>query len=273
MKTSIPLHALLALLGSVLICSPVLAADPWPIDGTATWAEPKDLTPWKNPYEPSKPREAQDVREHQQSAINRAETHREEKRNSQNDARRAFDRGLDKGLGSLKGWGDTAKAASNLYGALNAQDARLEANYQPTGAPAVPSKCMEIKNCRPCFEKAQGEVNKRRIALEKVRAHYEFTHRLTTTGVAFMQGVANQAGGIASIGAQVEAQEIDKSLAEFDQVVRRKNTEILGNLEKNLREVAVCEAKFYKNDDWFDRYGFTYYQFMLAHYDYVQVKK
>ena len=270
MKTSTPLHALLALLGSVLICSPALAADPWPIDGTATWAKPEELTPWKNPYEPWKPREAEDVRERQRSAKNEAEFDKEQRRNRKNEARREFDKGAQKGLESMKGWGGVATATSDFYKALSAQDARLEANYQPAGAPSVPSKCMENKKCRPCFFKAQGDVNATRINLEKVRARYEFTHRFTTTGKAFMQGVANQAGGIAAAGAQHEAMQIDKVVAGFDQVVRKKNTELLGKLEKNLREVGVCEAQFYKNDDWFDRYGFTYYQFMLAHYDYVQ---
>ncbi|MEO6154427.1 MAG: hypothetical protein ABIP16_01710 [Thermomonas sp.] len=159
------------------------------------------------------------------------------------------------------------------YEALTNDDKRMEPNYQPPNAPNVPSKCLEDKACRPCYDKAYGAVNKTRKNLEKVRAHYDFTHRFTTQGKAFMQGVANQAGGVAAAGAQVEAVKIDASVAEFDKVVQNKNAELLGNLEKNLREVSVCEAKFYKNDDWYDRFGYIYYQFMVAHYDYVQTNR
>ena len=55
-----------------------------------------------------------------------------------------------------------------------------------------------------------------------------------------------------------------------DGVVRRKNAELLARLQSELKGVSTCEAKYYKNDDWYDRYGYMYYQFMVAHYDYVQ---
>lgn len=159
--------------------------------------------------------------------------------------------------------------AKKEWEALTEVDKRLEPNYQPPGAPTVPSKCLENKACRPCYYKAYGDVNTTRSNLEKVRAHYDFTYRLTTKGKAFMQGVANVAGGAAAAGAVVEANKVDDALLGFDNAVRKKNAELLGKLEKNLREVAVCEAKFYKNDDWFDRYGYTYYQFMISQYSYA----
>lgn len=162
-----------------------------------------------------------------------------------------------------------AMKAMKEWEALTAADKRLEPNYQPPGAPAVPSKCLEQKACRPCYHKAYGDVNATRRNLEKVRAHYDYTYRFTTKGKAFMQGVANAAGGVAAMGAVVEVDKVDDALLEFDKVVRKKNAELLGKLEKNLREVAVCEAKFYKNDDWFDRYGYTYYQFMISQYSYA----
>ncbi len=163
-----------------------------------------------------------------------------------------------------------SKNAMKKWEALTEGDKRYEPDYQPPGAPNVPSKCLENKACRPCYQDAYAKVNKTRRNLEKVRAHYEYTHRLATKGKAFMQGVANLAGGAAAIGAVVEADKVDAALVDFDKVVRKKNAETLGALEKNLGEVAVCEAKFYKNDDWYDRYGYMYYQFMVAHYDYVQ---
>ena len=178
-----------------------------------------------------------------------------------------------KGLGAVsKGIApgiDALKQQQEYYDTLTKGDKRMEPDYEPPGQPSVPSKCMEDKACRPCFTEAQGNVNKTRKFLEQVRARYEFTHKFSTQGKAFMQGVANTAGSVAALGAQVEVQKVDGALAEFDTVVRNKNEELLARLEKNLREVGVCEAKFYKNEDWYDRYGYTYYQFMLAHYDYV----
>ena len=53
-------------------------------------------------------------------------------------------------------------------------------------------------------------------------------------------------------------------------MVRRKNAELLARLQSELKGVSTCEAKYYKNDDWYDRYGYIYYQFMVAHYGYAE---
>ncbi|MEP6908308.1 MAG: hypothetical protein ABI858_10070, partial [Pseudoxanthomonas sp.] len=180
---------------------------------------------------------------------------------------------FDKGIGSGKTVIDLARAAKDAYGPLSKGDGNLKPDYEPSVAPSVPSKCLEIAECRPCYEEAYGHVNKTRINLERVRAHYAFTHKLSTQGTAFMQGVANVAGGAASLGAQVETIKVNNAVSDFDQVVRNKNAELLDVLKGNLQEVSACEATYYKNDDWYDRYGYVYYQFMVAHYDYVQSGK
>jgi len=177
---------------------------------------------------------------------------------------------LNKGASDAKSMLDLAKAFKDAYPALSKKDEAFEPDYQPPGAPSVPSKCMENEDCQPCYEKAYGAVNKTRINLERVRAHYALTHRITTQGTAFMQGVANVAGGAAALGAQVETAAVNSAVSDFDQVVRKKNNELLKKLEGNLKEVSACEARFYKNDDWYDRYGFMYQQFMISQYSYVQ---
>jgi hypothetical protein len=158
--------------------------------------------------------------------------------------------------------------AMNEYEALSNTDGSLEPNYQPPGAPQIPSACMENKQCRPCFEKAQAGLNKSRINLEKVRAHYAYTHRFTDLGKKVITSAGAAGGGIAAVGATQENIEIDEVLANFDKVVRDKNKELLGYLQGNLQELGKCEAEFYKNDDWYNRFGFMYYQFMISQYSY-----
>ena len=169
---------------------------------------------------------------------------------------------------AIKGAKEAGKALDK-YEPLNNNDKRLEPNYKPPGTPAVPSKCYENKACKPCYDDAYGKVNITRKNLEKVRARYDFTHRFTTKGIAIMQGAANAGGGISAMGVVPVIEDVEASLKNFDKVVKNKNIELLGKLETNLREVAKCEAKFYKAEDWYDRYGYMYYQFMYAHYDYV----
>lgn len=182
---------------------------------------------------------------------------------------KALQQGLEGPLKTLKALNDMQKMGKDLD-TLSNDDKRMEPDYKPPGTPDVPSKCLENKACRPCYTEAYDKVNKTRKNLEKVRAKYEFTHRFTVQGIAYMQAAGNAGGGIAAMGAQAEIDKINSSLSGFDEVVRNKNQELLGKLEGNLREVSICEAKFYKNEDWYDRYGYVYYQFMVAHYDYAK---
>jgi len=176
--------------------------------------------------------------------------------------------GLDKGAATGKTAADIAKDALKSFRELSEGDKTLSPNYAPPGAPSVPSKCMENKDCKPCFEKAHAGLNKTRTHLEKVRGRYKYTHRFTKLGQQVLTAAGAAGGGIAALGASAENIKVDKALDDFDNVVKAKNKELLAKLEGNLKEISACEAKFYQNDDWYNRYGFTYYQFMLANYTY-----
>ena len=177
-------------------------------------------------------------------------------------------KGVEKGLKDSQGFADVAAKALEFNEALTSTDKAMHPNYSPPGAPQVPSKCMENKKCRPCFERAQSSINTSRKNLEKVLAIYSYTHKFTKAGQALLTSMGGTGGAIAAMGAAVESRKVDKSLEAFDSTVREKNKELLAKLETNLRELGRCEAEFYKNEDWFARYGFIYYQFMLARYSY-----
>ena len=176
--------------------------------------------------------------------------------------------GAEKGAATGKTAADIARDALKSFRELSEGDKALQPNYTPPGSPSVPSKCMENKDCKPCFEKAHAGLAKTRINLEKVRAHYKFTHRFTTLGQQVLTAAGAAGGGIAALGASAENIKVDKALDDFDNIVKAKNKELLAKLEVNLKEISACEATFYKNDDWYNRYGFTYYQFMLSNYGY-----
>ena len=40
---------------------------------------------------------------------------------------------------------------------------------------------------------------------------------------------------------------------------------MLAVLRQALQEVSDCEARFYRNPDWYTRFGFMYFEFMQAH--------
>lgn len=178
-------------------------------------------------------------------------------------------KGATAGLGQAGGILDAAGKAMEFQKSLNASDDRLKPNYTPEGSPSVPSKCMENADCRPCYADAYGKINKTRTALEKVRAHYDYTHKFSADGIAFMTGVAATAGGPAAMGAAVESRKVNDAVKAFDTSVRKKNAELLARLKGELMGVNTCESKYYGNTDWYDRFGYMYFQFMSAHYGYA----
>lgn len=153
-----------------------------------------------------------------------------------------------------------------LYEALTAADQRLEPDYQPAGAPEVPSQCIEDDACRPCYEKGQDKLNSGRKGLEQLRAIYDYTHKFAKQGEEFMQGVGSMAGAPAALQAQVEVNKTEQALAGFDDAARAKRIEMTDRVNEGLHMLSQCEAQFYHTDDWYNRYGFIYYQFMLSHY-------
>jgi len=81
-----------------------------------------------------------------------------------------------------------------------------------------------------------------------------------------MQSMGTLAGNGAGLAAQVQVQRVDASLADFDATAVAKRDQLTSALREGLQMLSECEAKYYHNDDWYNRYGFMYYQFILANY-------
>lgn len=177
---------------------------------------------------------------------------------------------LEKGLGQAKAVTELIKQALELYKALSAADEAMSPNYQPPGAPDIPSQCMEADECKVCYGDAQGKLNKTRQGLEKLRAIYFYTTKFTANGEAIMSSAGTAGGTVAAMGAQAEIQKVDASLSDFKAAARSKRDELLEHAKANLKAISACEKTFYKNDDWYNRYGFMYYQFLISQYSVLQ---
>jgi hypothetical protein len=191
---------------------------------------------------------------------------RSDNKSAVDDANRAA---LDKSLEQIATVADLAKQALEMYKTLTEIDESMSPNYEPPGAPDIPSQCMEDPECKICYGDAQAKMNKTRQGLEKLRGIALYTHKMATQGEAFMASAGQSGGTVSGLGAQTEIQKVDASVAEFDTAARSKREELIGKVKSNLQDISACEKKFYKNDDWYNRYGFMYYQFMIAQYSNV----
>jgi len=158
--------------------------------------------------------------------------------------------------------------ANQDYPYLTDLDASMAPNHNPPGAPKMPSQCAENAGCRPCFEQANAGLDTQRRNLEKVRAIYDYTHRIVRNGTELMYAAGAAGGGVSHMGAVAEVQKVEGALDQFDATVHQKNAELLGKLKGSLQELAQCEARYFDNDDWYVRYGEVYYQFMQGRYSF-----
>lgn len=177
------------------------------------------------------------------------------------------------GLGQLEkagGWAkqatSVAAAATDLAGAWKPlSDMDQSIADQMKGGPKIPSRCAEDASCRVCFQDAQNSLNINRYALIKLGAIGKWTDTFTTKSLAFGDNVSG-VHGVAGIAWQAERQKIEASHASFGKQYSAKYHELIGYLENSLNKIGQCEARYFRNDDWYDRYGFMYYSYMADRY-------
>lgn len=181
------------------------------------------------------------------------------------------------GTGKAFGWmqdalgkGKAAAEALGAYDALTKGDKSLDPNYRPSGSPSVPAHCTapdgtNSEGCNDCYAAAYRKLTAVRTAFEKLRRVGTTTRAFTAKSIAFGDSVSG-VHGVAGLGWQPERTKIENSLKSFEVAYDAKHTELSGLLETALKDIGQCEAKHFGVDDWYDRYGFMYYTFMVDRY-------
>jgi hypothetical protein len=166
------------------------------------------------------------------------------------------------------GVAESGVAWLNEHRSFTPHDEGLVPDYSPDGSPSLPVGCMmndEAEACNRCYQQAQGKLNGSRRLLERLRALYEGTKRYVDASVSFGDNVSgiHAATGLAW---QAERRSIMQYFEKFERTHEEKRQGMMQGLRVALDEIATCEATYFDNPDWFNRYGFIYYQFMEARY-------
>jgi hypothetical protein len=182
-----------------------------------------------------------------------------------------FKNGLAAGNQGL-GWLNTAlKAATSgsdfleTFAPLTAEDKGYDPNYNPPGSPQIPSHCAGSNGCGDCYQTAYDELNAVRYRFEKLRRVYQSTKSFTAAALSFGDNAAS-IHGIAGLAWQTERRKIEQSIKNLDASYDGKYEELVGVLQKAIQHIGQCEAQYYKEPDWYNRYGFIYYSFMADRY-------
>jgi hypothetical protein len=114
--------------------------------------------------------------------------------------------------------------------------------------------------------KAQNDINFMRLNLEKLRSTCRQAQDMADRAIKFGDDVSSIHGAM-GLAWQSEKQGILKTVVHLKDTCKTKYEGMMTGTEKAVREMDTCEAEFFNNRDWYDRYGFLYYQFLRARYE------
>lgn len=152
------------------------------------------------------------------------------------------------------------------YGLFTPGDKHYVPDASPAGMPQLPSRCLGSMQCKKCFESAHAELEKRRYNLEELRVVNLYTQDFSKKAISFGDSTSGGLHPIVGLEWQAQKRKIEQSLKEFEAKYDSKYVQLMGKLRGALDQIASCEGQYFDDPDWFQRYGFMYYQFMEARY-------
>lgn len=150
--------------------------------------------------------------------------------------------------------------------ALDAEESACGDAYTDASGPTVPSQCAENEDCRDCYEDAVRKIDFNRFYIERARCITAANVKMANSAVAFGDS-ASGVHGVAGLSWQLQGKpQIEGAVTKLKKTYTDKAGQYLGNLEGALKELGICEAKYYREEDWYQRYGWIYHNFMKAKY-------
>ena len=134
--------------------------------------------------------------------------------------------------------------------------------------PEVPTSCGSAAasaTCAECYAAAYREVNFTRNTLERLRTIDARTLNYIRNAEA-LGDTTSGIHGVAGLSWQYAKTGVENEKAEFLKASRAKYDGLIQNMRRALDMVARCEADNFHNPDWYNRYGFMYFNFVQEAY-------
>jgi len=159
---------------------------------------------------------------------------------------------------------DSYRELRDAYRNLNARDAAFDPSTPPDGAPGLPVSCTQ-QECVACYRDAQTSLNRAMFTLGRLRTIFLRTKTFVDKAIAFGTS-GSSIHAVQGLAWQQEKKKIEDTMDGMNKAYDKKKPELMGGLKSALDKIAVCEAEHFHNPDWYNRFGFMYYQFMNARY-------
>jgi hypothetical protein len=181
-------------------------------------------------------------------------------------AEEASDReAIDGATSNLQQYMDWLEARRNEWSEVsNFSPSDCAPDFGASSQAMMPSTCAGNQACSECYEKAVGELNFIRRQLGRLSCIYSNTKQFNESAIAFGD---NMSGVHAVTGAawQSARGEIVGQFESFKRTYDQKYTDMMGSLQRALQSISACEMQ-YGLPDWYQRFGFIYFEFMKDKY-------
>jgi hypothetical protein len=198
------------------------------------------------------------------------ENERREQRNDEQDARNQGGRsGTDEGV-RLAGWGvgvvQTGSEFLRDWQALDEDTANCGAAYTDSSAPTIPSMCADKPDCEACYAEATRKIDFNRFYIERAHCITVTNIKMANSAMAFGDSTSG-IHGVAGLSWQLQGKpQIKEAVEGLQRTYVNKAGQYLSNLDQALHELGRCEARYYSENDWYERYGWIYLNFMKSKY-------
>ncbi len=156
-------------------------------------------------------------------------------------------------------------SAQNMYNASQTLSrGECAPDFSTSNDAMLPSSCPRRGECADCYRSAVSELNFVRRQLGRLNCIYQNTKNFTNSAIAF----GDNASGIHAVTGLAWQQARGEIVAEFNhfkQTYDNKYTDLISSLERALKSIDRCESQ-YGQQDWFQRSGFIYLEFMKDKY-------
>lgn len=170
--------------------------------------------------------------------------------------------GMSSGLALIGQLTDTFTALTDLDRTLQDQI------RDDRSGPEVPTSCGQgsaSPTCAECYARAYGEVNFTRNTLERLRTIVARTLAFIRNAEGFGDSVSG-IHGVSGLSWQYAKADVEKAKGDFVRTSRAKYEGLVQNMRRALDMVATCERENFNNPDWYNRYGFMYFNFVKDAY-------
>lgn len=172
---------------------------------------------------------------------------------------------IGEALGHLNTFLSIAQSAQDLYNSSRSlSNGECAPDFSTNANDMMPTSCASA-DCQDCYSRAVNELTFVRRQLGRLSCIYQNTKNFNQSAIAF----GDNASGIHAVTGLAWQNARAGIVAEYENFKRaydEKYQGMMGSLEKALKAIGECENQYGGQRDWYQRFGFIYFQFMQDKY-------